>query len=586
MSDITPDEMRGLARMAGLRLLDEDVEPLTLQFNALREALGVLDEHDLYGVAPLPALQYPAEAPGYASPSPQPSPSQGEGAGSGPSTGSGRAGEEASSGPSTGSPRTGPTLTESSDAPLAYKPITELAHLLRTRQVSSVELTRTYLDRIERFDGELRSYVTVTAEFALEQAARADEALARGEAVGPLTGIPLAHKDEFYTKDILTTCGSSILSEFVPDFDATPIARLHEAGAVMLGKLNMTEFASPVTWVFPYGQPRNPWNLEHDAGGSSTGSGIAVAAALCVGSLAEDTGGSIRRPASNNGAVGIRPTLGRVSTHGMIASSWYQDTAGPIARSVADCALLLEAIAGFDANDLMSARLPVPPYSSMLDGDIRGMRVAVVKEAIDAPHLDPRIRQLALDAIGVLRSLGAEVEEVSLPLVTLSGLINNALSAPRAALQWTHLNETPELYDVGVRRNVLLPALLPAVSHNRALQLRSQLRTQTLAALERFDVAVVPAYAQFPPRIVDTKSEPATKEAAVEQMRKYGFHTPANYSGAPAMSVPMGFSDDGLPMGLHVMAKRFDETSIFRVAHAYEQATPWHTMRPPYGDGN
>lgn len=467
---------------------------------------------------------------------------------------------------------------------MAYKTITELAHLLRTRQVSSVELTRMYLDRVERFDGELRSYVTVTAELALEQAAKADEALARGEAVGPLAGIPLAHKDEFYTKDILTTCGSSILSEFVPDFDATPITRFHEAGAVMLGKLNMTEFASPVTWVFPYGQPRNPWNLEHDAGGSSTGSGIAVAAGLCAGSLAEDTGGSIRRPASCNGAVGIRPTLGRVSTHGMIASSWNQDTAGPIARSVADCALLLEAVAGFDANDLMSARLPVPSYSSWLDGDIRGMRVAVIKEAIDAPHLDPRIRQLTLDAVGVLRSLGAEVEEVSMPLITMTALINNALHSPRVALQWTHLNATPELYDAGVRRNTLISALIPAATYQRALQLRSQLRAQALGILEHFDVTVAPAYAQFPPRIADTKSEPSTKEAAVEQMRKYGFHTPANYSGAPAMSVPMGFSDDGLPIGLHVMAKRFDETSIFRIAHAYEQATPWHTMCPPYGD--
>ena len=552
MTDITPDEFRGLAKVAGLRLLDEDVEPLTTQFNALREGLEVLDEHDLYGVAPLPALQYPADAP--------------------------------ESGPSTGSGRTEAKLTESSDHPLAYKTITELGHMLRTRQVSSVELTQMYLDRIGRFDDELRSYVTVTAEFALEQAARADEALARGEAVGPLAGIPLAHKDEFYTKDILTTCGSSILSEFVPDFDATPIARFHEAGAVMLGKLNMTEFASPVTWVFPYGQPRNPWNLEHDAGGSSTGSGIAVAAALCAGSLAEDTGGSIRRPASCNGAVGIRPTLGRVSTYGMIASSWNQDTAGPIARSVADCALLLEAVAGFDANDLMSARLPVPSYSSWLDGDIRGMRVAVIKEAIEAPHLDPRIRQLALDAVGVLRSLGMEVEEVSLPLITMTALINNALHSPRVALQWTHLNATPELFDTGVRRNTLISALIPAATYQRALQLRAQLRAQALGILERFDVTVAPAYAQFPPRIADTKSEPPTKEAAVEQMRKYGFHTPANYSGAPAMSVPMGFSDDGLPIGLHVMAKRFDETSIFRIAHAYEQATPWHTMRPPYGD--
>ena len=564
MTDITPDEFRGLAKVAGLRLLDEDVEPLTVQFNALREALEVLDEHDLSGVAPLPALQYPAEAPGPPSPAALPhgdlSP-QGRGGG----------GVPASAG--------------MTDAPMAYKPITELAHLLRTRQVSSVELTRMYLDRVERFDGELRSYVTVTAELALEQAAKADEALARGEAVGPLTGIPLAHKDEFYTKDILTTCGAAILSEFVPDFDATPIARFHEAGAVMLGKLNMTEFASPVTWVFPYGQPRNPWNLEHDAGGSSTGSGIAVAAGLCAGSLAEDTGGSIRRPASCNGAVGIRPTLGRVSTHGMIASSWNQDTAGPIARSVADCALLLEAVAGFDANDLMSARLPVPSYASQLDGDIRGMRVAVVREAMDAPHLDPRIRQLALDAIGVLRSLGAEVEEVSMPLMTMTALINNALHSPRVALQWTHLNATPELYDAGVRRNTLISALVPAATYQRALQLRARLRAQALGILERFDVTVAPAYAQFPPRIADTKSEPPTKEAAVEQMRKYGFHTPANYSGAPAMSVPMGFSDDGLPVGLHVMAKRFDETSIFRVAHAYEQATPWHTTRPPYGAG-
>ena len=561
MTDITPDEFRGLAKVAGLRLLDEDVEPLTVQFNALREGLEVLDEHDLYGVAPLPALQYPAEA--------------GEGAGGG---------EVPASAGTTERGAGAPVLTEGSDAPMAYKTITELAHLLRTRQVSSVELTRMYLDRVERFDGELRSYVTVTAELALEQAAKADEALARGEAVGLLTGIPLAHKDEFYTKDILTTCGSTILSEFVPDFDATPIARFHEAGAVMLGKLNMTEFASPVTWVFPYGQPRNPWNLEHDAGGSSTGSGIAVAAGLCAGSLAEDTGGSIRRPASNNGAVGIRPTLGRVSTHGMIASSWNQDTAGPIARSVADCALLLEAVAGFDANDLMSARLPVPQYSSWLDGDIRGMRVAVVREAVDAPHLDPRIRQLTLDAVGVLRSLGAEVEEVSMPLMTMTALINNALHSPRVALQWTHLNATPELYDAGVRRNTLISALVPAATYQRALQLRAQLRAQALGILERFDVTVAPAYAQFPPRIADTKSEPPTKEAAVEQMRKYGFHTPANYSGAPAMSVPMGFSEDGLPVGLHVMAKRFDETSIFRIAHAYEQATPWHTMRPPYGD--
>ena len=546
MADITPDELRGSARVAGLRLLDEDIEPLTLQFNALLEGLNVLSEHDLHGIAPLPALPYPLELPAY--------------------------GTAAAPSPAT-----------STDAPLPYKPITELAHLLRTHQISSSELTEAYLERVERLDGDLNSYVTVTAELARAQAERADRALADGSA-GPLTGIPLAHKDEFYTNGILTTCGSRILAEFVPDFDAAAIARMHDAGAVMLGKLNMTEWASPVTWVFPYGQPRNPWSLEHDGGGSSTGSGVATAAALCAGSLGEDTGGSIRRPASNNGCVGLRPSLGRVSTYGMIASSWYQDTAGPLARSVADCALIMNAIAGYDPNDPISAPLPVPDYTQALTGNAQGMRLGLLKEAIDAPHLDPRIRQLTLDAVAVLEGQGATVEEVSIPMMTLSGLMNNSLGSPRAALHWKHLNERPEDYDVGVRRNTLLPALLPATVYQRSLQLRSLLRAQVHAALDRFDVLLAPAYANFPPRIADTKSDLSSKEDIVEQMRHYGFHTTANYSGAPAMSVPMGFSEDGLPIGLHVMAKRFDEMAVFRAAYAFEQATPWHTMRPPYGN--
>ena len=207
-----------------------------------------------------------------------------------------------------------------------------------------------------------------------------------------------------------------------------------------------------------------------------------------------------------------------------------------------------------------------------------------MKEAIDAPHLDPRIRQLTLDAVAVLEGQGATVEEVSIPMMTLSGLMNNSLGSPRAALHWKYLNERPEDYDVGVRRNTLLPALLPATVYQRALQLRSLLRAQVHAALDRFDVLLAPTYANFPPRIADTKSDLPSKEQIVEQMRRYGFHTTANYSGAPAMSVPMGFSEDGLPIGLHVMAKRFDEMAVFRAAHAFEQATPWHTMRPPYGD--
>lgn len=532
--------------MAGLQLQEQDVEPLTLQFNALQEGLRVLDERDLHGIAPLPVLPYPA--------------------GSAPK------------------PAVHHEFATQSAVPLAYKPITELSHLLRTRQVSSAELTELYLDRICQFDGDLNSYITVTADLARAQAKAADSAIAAGAATGPLTGVPLAHKDEFLTKGVLTTCGSNVLRDFVPSFDATVIERLHNQGAVMLGTLNMTEWASPLTWSFPYGQPRNPWNLEHDAGGSSTGSGSATAAGLCAGSIGEDTGGSIRRPASNNSCVGLRPSLGRVSTFGMFASSWYQDTAGPIARSVGDCALLLNAIAGYDYQDPMSSRLPVPDYTGALTTDLTGMHLAVVKEAIDAPHLDSEIKKLTIDALDVLRSLGATVAEVSIPLMALSGLINGALGSPRSALHWRHLNESPNLYDTGVRRYTVLPALLPAVTYHRALQLRSLLRDQVLATFATFDALVTPGYPQFPPRIADTKADPVSKEQAVEQMRRYGFHTPANFAGTPAISVPMGFSANGLPVGIHIMGDRYDEMTVFTIGHAYEQMTRWHTVRPPFGD--
>ena len=546
MGDLTPEQLLVLADAAGLRLLDEDVEPLTLQLNALIEGLGTLDAHDLDGVAPLPALQHPAELPHHDRTPP-------------------------------------PPLATETGAPLAYKPITELAHLMHSGELSPVELTEAYLDRIERFDGELHSYITVTAELARRQAREAEAALRGGDA-GPLTGVPLAHKDEFYTKGILTTCGSAILSEFVPEYDATVIAKLHEAGAVMLGKLNMTEWASPLTWEFPYGQPRNPWDLEYDAGGSSTGSGIATAAGLCAGSMGEDTGGSIRRPASCNSAVGLRPSWGRVSTYGLIPASWYQDTAAPLARTVADCALILNAVAGHDPLDPMSARLPVPDYTGVLDGEVRGLRIGLVQEAIHSAHLDPEVKARVLEAAKVFEGLGATVEEVSVPLMADGGLINGALGSPRTALHWRHLAEAAADYDTGVRLYTVLPGLIPAVLYQRALQLRSLLRAQVLAATERFDVLISPAYPAPPPRIEDTKSPPRSKEQAVEQMHKFSYTAPANYAGLPAISVPAGFSERGLPIGLQIMAKRFDEESVFRAAHAFEVATPWHTMRPPVGD--
>jgi aspartyl-tRNA(Asn)/glutamyl-tRNA(Gln) amidotransferase subunit A len=254
------------------------------------------------------------------------------------------------------------------------------AALVRARQVSPIELVRAYLERIDRLDGRLRAYITVTREAALDAARHAEDAVTRGAPLGPLHGVPFAVKDQFATRGVLTTAGSRILAHHVPDEDATVVARLTAAGGILLGKLNLTEFALGGTIHYPFGQPRNPWHTDHDTGGSSAGSGAAVAAALCAVSLGEDTGGSVRTPASWCGVAGHRPTWGLVSRHGCIPLSWSHDAPGPLGRTVEDCALLLEIIAGADPRDPLTARRPVPDYRAALTGEVRGLRVGVIRE--------------------------------------------------------------------------------------------------------------------------------------------------------------------------------------------------------------
>ena len=548
MADLSHDEIRAVARVAAVHIPDEDLEPLTLRFNAVMEALEVLDEYPLDDIPALAALPHPLELP---------SRRQRGGA--------------------------APPLPTETDAPVAYKPVQELAHLIRTRQVSPVELTDLYLERIGQYDGELKSYITVLPELARREAAEAERLLTTKTELGPLHGVPLAYKDEFYTQGVRTTCGSPILSEFVPEYDATAVAKLHQAGAVMLGKLNMTEWATPLTLEFHYGQPRNPWNLEHDAGGSSTGSGSATAAGLCAGSLGEDTGGSIRRPAAHNSCVGLRPSWGRVSMYGVIPGVWSQDTAGPLVRSVGECALLMNLIAGYDPNDPFSANLPVPDYTAVLDGDLKGMRVGLVKETMEAKHLHPDVKARVEQAVRVLQSLGARVEEVSIPAISLGAAISGATGSDRSALQWKNLMNRPQDYDAATRRFSLLPALMPASLYQRTLQLRSILRSQVLDACERYDILVTPSQPTPPPRIDDTKKPLQTREQARDELRNFSFSSPAAFAGVPAISLPCGFSGDGLPIGLQIMARRYDEEAVFRAAHAYEQATSWHTLRPPVG---
>ena len=263
---------------------------------------------------------------------------------------------------------------------LAYLGAARLASLVRERRVSPVELVRVYLERIERLDARLRAYITVLPEAALEAAHKAEAAVLRGEALAPLHGVPYAVKDQFDTASVRTTLGSRILRHHAPVEDATVISRMTGAGALLLGKLNMTEFALGGTREFPFGQPRNPWNPDHDPGGSSSGSGIAVAAGLCAVSLGEDTGGSVRTPASWCGVVGLRPTWGRVSRHGSFPLSWSMDTPGPLARTVEDTALVLRIIAGQDPRDPLTSRRPVPDYAAALDAGVEGLRIGILRE--------------------------------------------------------------------------------------------------------------------------------------------------------------------------------------------------------------
>ena len=467
---------------------------------------------------------------------------------------------------------------------LPFLSATELAELIRTKQSSPVEVTESYLARIERVDPALNSYITVTAQEARAEAMQAEREIASGRYRGPLHGIPVAVKDQFCTDGVLTTGGSSILGDYVPNYDATVMAKLKEAGAVLLGKLNMSEFAMGDAFHHPYGRPRNPWDLTRNPGTSSSGSGAATAAFLCATSLGEDTAGSIRGPAAFCGLVGIRPTWGLVSRYGMLASTWSMDAAGPISRTVKDCAVTLQAIAGYDPNDAYTRNAPAPDYLDGIDAGIQGMRFGVLSDRVNAEGVEPDVANTVNAAVGQLGELGASVEEVSIPLIAQSAAISTTLIYVDAtAVHRQGLQDYPEKYDHNNRVRLLTGALIPAQAHQKAARLRHIIRQQILEALERVDVLVLP-----------TSSVQATPIPAEAGMAKNGkedfltmlggrrtYTTPSNLAGVPGLSINCGFTSDGLPVGLQLVGRPFDESTLFRAAYAYEQATGWLTRRPP-----
>jgi aspartyl-tRNA(Asn)/glutamyl-tRNA(Gln) amidotransferase subunit A len=455
---------------------------------------------------------------------------------------------------------------------IAYATIPELGARYRARSLSPVEVTRALLARIEKLDPVLHAFVTLTAEGALADAREAEAALRRGDA-RPLLGVPVGHKDIYLTKGIRTTGGSALLADWAPDEDATCVRRWREAGTVLLGKLITHEFAFGIQMPghrFP--PARNPWNLEHIPGGSSSGSGAALAAGLLAGATGSDTGGSIRGPAAFCGVVGIKPTYGRVSRAGVLTLSWTLDHAGPLARTVEDCAYLLQALAGHDAADPASSRAPVDDYVAALGRDIRGVRVGVPRDYF-FEGIDGEAAQAFEAALGTLRALGAEVRDVTIPSLAATPAFMLILTAEAFAYHERDLRERPELYGDVLRERILTGALVTAAEYAQAQRLRARLCVETADVLRQVDILATP-----------TTPRPATP-FAVAQDPNLGFPRsnmpPFNLTGSPALALPCGFSSSGLPLSLQLAGRPFEEALVLRVGHAYERATPWHARRPP-----
>lgn len=447
--------------------------------------------------------------------------------------------------------------------------IREAAESLRRRRFSALELTTATLGRIERLNPTLRAFLTVTAEQALKQARQADADLAAGNDRGPLHGIPVAVKDIFHTRGVLTTAGSPIYRNFVPDRDAFAIARLEHAGAVMLGKLNMHELAYGITSANPhFGAVRNPWNGKHSPGGSSGGSGAAVAAGLVYAALGTDTGGSIRIPASFCGTVGLKPTYGRVSRRGVMPLSWSLDHVGPLTSSVRDAALLLNAIAGHDPADASSSRYPVVDFVPDADCPVRGLRIGF-PENFFFERVDADVELCVRGAVARLESLGANVKPLKVPdIAAMNATARVILLCEASAMLEPHLADRGQ-FGPDVLALLDQGGLLPATDYIHAQRLRRQMQREFARIWSSVDCLIAPTTPNTAPRTGDTTVKLGGHEEDV-RLATTRLVRSMNLLGLPALSIPCGLSGDGLPVGLQIIGPAFEEALILRVGAAME----------------
>jgi aspartyl-tRNA(Asn)/glutamyl-tRNA(Gln) amidotransferase subunit A len=484
-------------------------------------------------------------------------------------------------------------------AGLAALTVHELGARYRSGEATPTQAAGEYLARIDALDPQVRAFLTVTREEALRRAAEADERFRKGTPRGPLDGVPIALKDVLCTRGVRSTCGSKILERFVPPYDATVVARLFAAGAVLLGKLNMDEFAmGSSTEHSAFFTTRNPWDLARVPGGSSGGAAAAVAADLAALTLGTDTGGSIRQPAAFSGVLGMKPTYGRVSRYGVIAFASSLDQVGPFAKDAEDAALMLQTIAGVDPMDATSVDVPVPDYRASLGRGIEGLRLGVPAEYfIDG--MDPEVERAVRAAIATLETLGARTEPVSLPH-TEYGLAAYYVIAPAEAssnlarydgvkygLRAAGARDLIDMYSktraagfgAEVKRRVMLGTYVLSAGYydayyGQAQKVRTLVRRDFERAFERVDLIVAPTT----PGVAFKMGE---KEDPLQMYLNDIFTIPVNLAGLPGVSIPGGFTQTGLPIGLQLIGRAFDEATLLRAAHAFQQVTTWHTHKPP-----
>ena len=456
------------------------------------------------------------------------------------------------------------------EKPLYYFSIHEAQQLIQEKKLSPVELTRAVLDRIGAVDDKLHAYIHLMADSAMEEARAAEREIHSGNWRGPMHGIPVAVKDQLDVNG----APARIRQHTQGVGDATAVRKLREAGAVIMGKLHMSSLPDGSLPL-----PRNPWNTEHITGGSSTGSGAAVAAGLCLGSLGEDTAGSIRNPSAFCGIAGLKGTYGRVSRHGLAPLSWSLDHCGPMARVVEDLAHMLNAIAGHDPKDPTSSSMPTADYTSALRADVKGLAIGVPRAYIDecAPRTHPSVLAAVEQAIDVLKNLGARIEEVKVPTLHLATIANAVIYYNEF---WAaHKSDAAKVLNTGAaqrRARIYLGLLTGSADYIQAQRIRSRCRAELAEVFGKVDCLALPNQAGPAPRVEDVGPIDTLFKHVVPE-----YHGPFNLTGLPTLSVPCGFSPDNLPLALQIVGKPFDEATALRAGYTYQQHTKWRERRPP-----